>query len=409
MYWTLLNQYNQAKAGAKVTVIERFPNLRPGGQSIDIRTVGVSVMRLMPGMEAAVRSKMTSLEGMSFVRNDGRPYGTIKPTGNPDQQSLVSEYEIFRGDLSQILYDLTAHDENVEYVFNEQIESIQQSEKDDGPVRVAFKNHLPSSDFDLVVACDGATSRTRAMGMICGSRDFVHPVNSWSAWFSMEGDLLNGQNVGLAYSAPCRFIALGPDPAGKTRVALMGVHRRSDQASILPFRDAMSKGTGSLKQYVDTQFRGIGWKSDQAMDGMMKAEDFYASEMVQIKLPKLYNGRFTLVGDAGYASGPTGGGTSLAMVGGYILAGEISKHPDDLASGLEAYEERMRPIIEDMQKIPPLAPWLLAPETNWGIWTRNQIFAFITWSGVLDIAQRFFASAFADNDRHPLPQYDWER
>jgi 2-polyprenyl-6-methoxyphenol hydroxylase-like FAD-dependent oxidoreductase len=366
-------------------------------------------MRMMPGMEAAVRSKMTNLEGMSFVRDDGRPYGTIKPTGNPDQQSLVSEYEIFRGDLSHILYDLTARDENVEYVFNEQIASIQQSEKDDGSVRVAFNNHLPSSDFDLVVACDGATSRTRAMGLSCGSRDFVHPVNSWSAWFSMQGDLLNGRNVGLAYSAPRRFIALGPDPAGKTRVALMGVHRRSDQASMLPFRDAMSKGTGSLKQYVETQFRGIGWKSDQAMDGMMNAEDFYASEMVQIKLPKLYNGRFTLVGDAGYASGPTGGGTSLAMVGGYILAGEIGKHPDDLTSGLEAYEEQMRPIIEDMQKIPPLVPWLLAPETNWGIWIRNQLFAFITWSGVLDIAQRFFASAFADNDRHILPQYDWKR
>src|ERR1700761_2541634 len=92
-----------ARAGANVTVIERFPKLRTNGQSIDIRTAGVTVMRKMPGMEAAVRAKTTQIDGISFVGDNGRPYGTIKATGNPDQQSLVSEYEIFRGDLAQIL------------------------------------------------------------------------------------------------------------------------------------------------------------------------------------------------------------------------------------------------------------------------------------------------------------------
>jgi len=106
-----------AKAGAHVTIIERFPQLRTNGQNIDIRTAAVTVMRKMVGMEAAVRSQMRPMEGISFVRGNGQPYGTIKPTGNPDQQSLVSEYEIFRGDLSQILFDLTKDNENVKYVF----------------------------------------------------------------------------------------------------------------------------------------------------------------------------------------------------------------------------------------------------------------------------------------------------
>jgi len=87
-----------ARAGAAVTVIERFPTLRTAGQAVDIRTVGVEVMRKMPGMEAAVRAKTTTLDGMSFVRDDGRAYGTVRATGNPDQQSIVSEYEIFRGE-----------------------------------------------------------------------------------------------------------------------------------------------------------------------------------------------------------------------------------------------------------------------------------------------------------------------
>ena len=55
-----------AKAGASVTVIERFPELRTGGQSIDIRTAGVTVMRKIPGMEAAVRAKTTEIEGISM-------------------------------------------------------------------------------------------------------------------------------------------------------------------------------------------------------------------------------------------------------------------------------------------------------------------------------------------------------
>ena len=159
-----MTAYWLAKAGARVTVIERFPRLRTNGQAIDIRTTGVTVMRKIPGMEAAVRAKTTPMQGMSFVRENGRPYGTIRATGNPEQQSLLSEYEIYRGDLAQVLVDLSKNNENVRYVFGEQIASMQQNEKDDGPIKVEFANGLRTSDYDLVVACDGATSRTRAMG-----------------------------------------------------------------------------------------------------------------------------------------------------------------------------------------------------------------------------------------------------
>ena len=62
--------YWLAKAGASVTVIERFPELRAGGQNIDLRTAGVTVMRKLPGMEAAVRAKTAPQEGVSFVRED---------------------------------------------------------------------------------------------------------------------------------------------------------------------------------------------------------------------------------------------------------------------------------------------------------------------------------------------------
>lgn len=117
--------------------------------------------------------------------------------------------------------------------------------------------------------------------------------------------------------------------------------------------------------------------------------------MVLVKVPSLYKGRVVLTGDAGYAPGPTGTDTSLAMTGGYVLAGGIVKHAENLEAGLTGYEECMRPIIDDMQKIPPFVPGAAAPQTAWWIWLRNMIFAFIVWSNNLVYGQRFFGAAFA--------------
>ena len=47
-----------------------------------------------------------------------------------------------------------------------------------------------------------------------------------------------------------------------------------------------------------------------------------------------------MVGDAGCASGPTSGGTTLAMTGAYILAGEISKNHRNLSAALVGYETK---------------------------------------------------------------------
>ena len=322
----------------------------------------------------------------------------------------MSEFEIFRGDLAQILFDLTKDNKNIRYVFGEQIASIQQNEKEDGPVTVKFANGLPTSEYDLVVACDGATSRTRAMALGGGVRDYIKPTNCWGAYFSIPHDLLNGGKIGHGYSAPGgRFLAIGPDPSGVSRVVLMSINPRDHRDATLPFREAMKQGEDALKRFVAQRYEGVGWRSDEVVKGMMETADFYASEVVQVKPPSLYKGRLVLVGDAGYAPGFTGGGTTLALAGAYVLAGEVgSRHKGDLAAGLGGYEELMRPIIDDLQKTPPLVPTAMAPQTAWGIWLRNTIFALITWSRILELLQRFFASAFASTDKFPLPDYEWE-
>ncbi|KAM0277936.1 hypothetical protein ACHAQH_005480 [Verticillium albo-atrum] len=382
-----------AKAGATVTVIERFPELRTGGQNVDIRNVGVAVMRKMLGMEAAVRAKKVPMEGICFVRANGSEIGTIVATGNPDEQSLVSEYEIYRGDLSRVLYDLSRKDDKITYVFGEQVASIQRHEdkSQDALVQVEFANGHPNAMFDLVVACDGANSRTRALGLDCGVRDHVQPTNCFGSFFSIESDL-HGNKMAQSYSASGgRFVGLGPHPSGTTRSALLTFHPRDGAALAKPFREAQRAR-----------------RARKIVKDMLQADDFYASEIVQVRTPHLYRDRFALVGDAGYGSGVTGIGTSLAMAGAYVLAGEVGRHPGDLSSGLRAYEQRIRPIVEDLQKISPLVPALMAPQTAWGLRLRNLLLAFVCWSRMLEFAQRYLAGAFASADKHILPDYEWQ-
>lgn len=187
----------------------------------------------------------------------------------------------------------------------------------------------------------------------------------------------------------------------------MGINPRDSRDATLPFREAMKQGEDALKQFVAQHFKGIGWKSDEVVKGMMEAGDFYASEVVQVKTSSLFKGRFVLVGDAGYAPGFTGGGTSLAIAGGYLLAGEVGRHNGNIAAGLRGYEKQMRPIIDGLQKVPPLVPTIFAPQTAWGLWLRNHIFALIAWTRILEFAQQFFAASFSSTDKYRLPDYEW--
>ena len=399
-----------AKAGAHVTVIERFPELRKGGQNIDIRLTGVTVMRKIPGMEEAVRATLAPEEGFGMVNSKGAPIAIMKGTGNAEQQSLLSEFEIFRGDLSRVIYDLTKGNDKVKYIFGEQVASMEQ--QGDGPVKVMFTNGFPNAEYDLVVACDGATSRTRAMGLECGIRDHINPIGAWVAYFSIQKDLLNGGKVALGVSAPSGIsVNIGPDSLPEcNRAMLWSSHQSPDDPGLQEFREAQKSGEEAIKQLAARRFTGAGWRTEEILEEMWKSDDFYASELCQVKTPSLYKGRFVLVGDAGYATGPTGTGTSLAIAGAYVLAGEIHRHKGDLMAGLNAYEERMRPIIKDMQVVPPGVLTFMAPQTAWGISIRNVIFKLVCWGMRFGAAMSWLISFWGagfGKDTYNLPDYEW--
>ena len=402
-YWL-----TRAGLGASITIIEQYPEFRKGGQNINIRSTAVQVMRRAPGMEAAVNARRVPLDGFAMVNDRVEPLGTVNMSSNPEKQSLLSQFEIFRDDLSGILTDLTLNHPEITYIYNEQVAQMTYSGDSSAPVKVDFLNGHPSAFFDLVIACDGATSRTRAMGLACGLRGNIGPLNVWVAYLSIDEDLLKGTSTGISQGAVRgRNVTLVPDVVGKkVRSALICAYPTSDSTSIAAFHKA-NQSIESLKALVQETFEDMGGNLPRILEHMQAAPDFYAGEVVQVKAPMLHKDRFVMVGDAGYAPGFAGTGTILALTGAYVLAGELKRAHGDLLAGLRGYEERMRPIITKMQKLPPGGMSIFAPQTSWGLWFRNIIYMIATRSGLVGFLQNKLFSQSAGVDEFNLEDYNF--
>ena len=110
------------RRGAVVTVVEQAAGLRPGGQAVDARGVAREVIARM-GLDAAVRAVRTDAAGAHEVDADGNVLETYR-VEDDGGDGYVSEIEVLRGDLAQVLYDDTSA--RVEYVFGDRIAELVQ-------------------------------------------------------------------------------------------------------------------------------------------------------------------------------------------------------------------------------------------------------------------------------------------
>ena len=71
-------------------------------------------------------------------------------------------------------------------------------------------------------------------------------------------------------------------------------------------------------------------------------------------MPSWSKQRVVLVGDSGYGASPLSGqGTSLALVGAYILAGELKLAQGNHIEAFEQYNRKLRPFVEANQALGP--------------------------------------------------------
>jgi 2-polyprenyl-6-methoxyphenol hydroxylase-like FAD-dependent oxidoreductase len=380
-----------SRAGLRTTVIERSPSLRTAGQQIDIRGAALQIVQRM-GLEEAVRSKTTKEAGLALVDGNGKRLAEFPV--DKRGMSFIAEIEIVRGELARIFYE--ASKEGTEYVFGDHVTALRQgSDK----VSVTFANG-PEREFDLVIGADGMGSKIRRL--VFPDEKPMKPLGQYTSFFTIPYKKEDG-TFAQWYNAPGgRCVLLRPDNVGATRAYL----------SIMSSKPAGYYKLSILeqKQMFRDMFEDAGWEALRVLEGMDKADDFYMQEIAQVKMEKWSKGRVVLLGDAGYCPSPISGmGTSLAIVGAYVLAGEIVACKGDWGKGLRAYEEKMMPFVAKAQDLPPGAPAIANPQTQTGIRVMNAVVGFVSWSGLVKGISAVM-SKFSGPNREDkrLPLYDFE-
>ena len=353
--------YWLVRAGCKVTIVERAPSLRSAGQGIDIRDTARDVIKRM-GIFDRIRDKSSHEEGVEIVDSNNRCFTRFGVDNSGKGESFTSDVEILRGELAGILFDVTKDD--VSYIFGDMVESLEETDKE---VSVNFANGTPTMAFDLIVAADGVGSKIRDIAFGNGY-SHVRSLDSYVSYFSIPPSDTDTMWSKVHWVKGGRNMTLRPDNVGRTRAFLaLTAYEKSDER-LVRLEKASKEGIPAQKLVVQELFQDADWQISRILKGMHESEDFYMQHVAQVRLNNWSSGRVTVAGDAGYAPSPfTGMGTSLAIIGGYVLAGEISRQPNNIPAALESYERVLRPYVESIQKLPPGIPWIVNPQSTLGI------------------------------------------
>ena len=370
--------------GFDVTVIERADDLRLGGQNIDLTDAARDIVRLM-GIEDEIRSRHTGEKGMQFVDAEG----VVRASYPVDKAgSMTREIEILRGDLVDII--VAANPDAVKYRFGTEIETLE----DRGEyVSVRFADGGEET-FDLVVAADGMNSATRKL-ILGGDAAQKEYLGCWSSYFTIPRND-EDNDWWRWYTSPTGVVAfLRPDNQGTMRTS---VNFLSDD------NDPPHMSLDDKKERLRNRLEGAGWECNRIADALDGVDDLYLGPLHQIKAETWSKGRLALAGDAAHCPTPyTGMGTTLAVIGAYVLANELARH-DDHEKALRAYEDVFRDFAEKSQKLPPGVPDIAYAESKAKVELINTG-AAIGASAPIQKLIEVFTSEKHENE-FELPDYD---
>ncbi|MEE1764259.1 FAD-dependent monooxygenase [Streptomyces sp. SP18BB07] len=314
--------------GFRATLVERAPYVRHGGYAVDFRGEALDVLNRM-GLLEPVRALDTAMGDAAMVDAEGRRYATLPAA------VFAGDLEVPKGELTRLLH---AAARGAEYLFDDSIRSVEQ---DADGVDVTFENGPPRR-FDLLVGADGPHSRTRAV--VFGPEErFLRSLGIHTAIFSLPNHL-GLDHTGQLYVSPGKAAnVFAGDVRGRARAAL---HFAAEE--LAPGRHDMAE----QRRIVAERFAGEGWEIPRLLTEMRAAEDFWFDVNAQVVMDTWVDDRVALLGDAGYCAAPTSGrGTSQALIGAYVLAGELARARGDHRAAFPAYENAMRPLVAEHQAV----------------------------------------------------------
>lgn len=322
-FW--LKQY-----GFDPTIIERKARLDQGGYAIDLRGIAVDVAKKMAVYDAICEMRTRIAKGQ-YVDDAGR---IIKEEeGEIFGFRQDEEVEILRGDLVAILM---AQIDEVPCYFNTEISKL--TEHNEG-IDVVFTNGKKAS-YDLVIGCDGLHSSIRKIAF--STEEYkIHDLGCFISIFSVP-NYLQLDHTMMEYERDQKVIHISSDRDAS--ISLAGFMFKSDQ------KPKSLRDKSAQIEFLSSQYQSLGWESNTILSYAKQSEDFYFDNIAQVKMTSWSKGGVVLVGDAGYCASPLSGqGTSLALVGAYVLAGELKNAKGNYKHALKNYDRVLKDYVEANQ------------------------------------------------------------
>jgi 2-polyprenyl-6-methoxyphenol hydroxylase-like FAD-dependent oxidoreductase len=365
------------KFGFNPTIIEIAPKIREGGYAIDFMGAGFDVAEKM-GILPALEKVDMDISKLVFVDENNKEKGSMNYR---KIKKLMNNraFTLLRSDLAKVIYN--SLDKDTEIIFGNNIDKIEQ---DDEKVIVTFQNGLVRT-FDLLVGADGLHSNVR--NLIFGSQtQFEKYYGYYTSSFTIDNFSYEGSAFSM-YNVPYKQVAIYSYSGNKTFTFFIFT---SPEKLSYEHHDISKQ-----KQILKTEFMNSGWKCLELLSKIDSTKDFYFDSVSQIKMENWSKGRVTLVGDACYCpSLLSGKGSTLAMVGAYVLAGELKQAKGNYKTAFEQYQTIFKPFMEKKQKSAKSFAKSFVPKSNFGIWLRNFAFKMMA----LPFVSKLIMNQFKDSE-----------
>lgn len=268
-------------------------------------------------------------------------------------------------------------------------------------------------EYTAIIGADGVASRVRNLTFDkAATENCFNQTDTYVAYFSMQVDPRDQTTYSVAQHAnKGRIVWVRPIDRTGSRASGYLIVTTTDAADL---QHAARHGTvEQQKALLEKRYQGVGGIAARILQGMRESQDFYFTRVVQVRLDSWHSGRCALVGDAAYCPSPlTGQGTTMALIGSYILAGELTANPQNPAAAFTNYRRKFEGFVQEHGSIPlgGRAPKLVAPQSDLGIWVVRSIFGTVARPGFQNLVKSLPSlSGFeAVTKRFQLPDYDFQ-
>ncbi|ENI08615.1 hypothetical protein COCC4DRAFT_129544 [Bipolaris maydis ATCC 48331] len=341
------------------------------------------------GLLEELRQYCVNETGMELIDLHGKSlmqFGVTKAGDKGGTFELTNEFEFMRGDFVKMMYTASLKDRetlnsqghtrgSLTYLFNTTLTAISQDTTAPDLATATFSTGQ-TTPYNLIVAADGQNSRTRRLvfGEAANTAAYTS-LNTHAAFYHIPRSPRETSLARMYFSPENRLTMTRSGDRPETQVYLIQL-QNAQRTPVL--KAAQKLPVREQKEVWADLYRDAGWECERFTRELDGVDDFYATEIVQVKMPgkQLYSGRVVLLGDAGYCPSPfTGMGTTLALIGAYVLVGELGRHGNDVGAALRAYEEEMKQPVEENQELGALVNGGkgIFPRSAWGIWTLNTV------------------------------------